>query len=977
MQPQLRVNNDCVIMLMNILAEPDWINIPCDQKLFAFVICQNMLHKRKMNDKGNVLSLSQKEIHTCPYAQLFITNRCISFKKHSSLSQLKNYNRYGNYLENILVKKAMAKTLKEYFTIIQHFYIQPIQFTIAIPSNNTYLLFEPLHTAYYLKLSWRITISNYLISKYQGYMLFAEKPSIMEIPSNVYKCKDGTYIDEKLICDGQRDCVDETDEKQCHCNHGKNLFDPSCKYFCNEIFQHCICSDFYFSCLSSVTCIPYSKVCDGHKDCILGEDEICEINLAKEEKVLNPARGSVLYSQTFTCLESNTTISIALVDDLIPDCPNTFEDEMQYYSLMTNPFHSYIPCNNTRELPCIPGHSHCFQLDHLCIFDIQPDTGTLRHCRNGAHLYNCTSFQCPEYFKCSMTYCIPFDLICNGKWDCPQGHDEVNCNLFSCPNLFKCKNQTKCLHFSKVCDSNKDCILGDDESWCTQDSVLVCPKKCKCFAQSIICNNVSENSHHQRSIWISIKYFQCIGCNLAGSTRLLFSLQFIIILNVREYLFESICINKYSNIPILSSLNLLDISSNTLTRTESLCLVSLNSLTIYYLQHNSISYLEEKSFYLLLNLKILDLSHNKITKLQNTIFNDLISIKVINLTFNQIMYVSSDTFKEVSPNTVYSYNVRVCCLSNSWIKCKVIEDAFSNCDNLLSNRLMNYFCWLVGFLIVSLNTVSLLINRISANLQNNTLLTIYLSLVDWCFGAYLLVIASADLYYKDYYVGYELAWKNNLVCKASAFLALSSMMTSPIILVIIMIARYCVVQWPMTSQFRNKSFVKSVVQISFITSLCLCMLLIAGLFGIYGKPVPTGICLPLYISKDQSILILLTSLIIISVQMCSLLLISVLTILIIIKLINTEKNRPSQINTIKSKKVSVDLLLVIIKNIWCWLPSSIVFILPLVGYQVSSHLLVVITVCVIPINTGLDPLLFTVFNPEMRRSFVKVFNLST
>ena len=73
------------------------------------------------------------------------------------------------------------------------------------------------------------------------------------------------------------------------------------------------------------------------------------------------------------------------------------------------------------------------------------------------------------------------------------------------------------------------------------------------------------------------------------------------------------------------------------------------------------------------------------------------------------MYVSSDTFKEVSPNTVYSYNVRVCCLSNSWTKCKVIEDAFSNFDNLLSNKFMNFFCWLVGIFTLSVNIVSLLI----------------------------------------------------------------------------------------------------------------------------------------------------------------------------------------------------------------------------------------------------------------------------
>ena len=59
----------------------------------------------------------------------------------------------------------------------------------------------------------------------------------------------------------------------------------------------------------------------------------------------------------------------------------------------------------------------------------------------------------------------------------------------------------------------------------------------------------------------------------------------------------------------------------------------------------------------------------------------------------------------------------------------------------------------------------------------------------------------------------------------------------------------------------------------------------------------------------------------------------------------------------------------------CWIPSNIVFILPLVGYQVSSHLLGLITVCVIQINSALDPLLYTILTPEMRRNFVKVWRL--
>ena len=126
-----------------------------------------------------------------------------------------------------------------------------------------------------------------------------------------------------------------------------------------------------------------------------------------------------------------------------------------------------------------------------------------------------------------------------------------------------------------------------------------------------------------------------------------------------------------------------------------------------------------------------------------------------------------------------------------------------------------------------------------------------------------------------------------------------------------MAARYCVIQWPMTSQFKNKLFVKRVVQKSIIISLCPCILLIAGIFIISKKPIPIGICLPLYISKDQSLVILLTSLAVILVQMCSLLVIFVLTILLIIKLINIENNRPTQTKNVKFRKVSVWLLFLV------------------------------------------------------------------
>ena len=429
-----------------------------------------LIKNKKLHDFGNNPFINIKNIQPCEYSALSIENRCIVFEKHSIYSNLSELNYdIQIFLDMMVFNGEHMKTAIEYFTYIQTFYIWPIQFAISILLSNKFLVYKPLQTPYFGKLTWISKIRHDPISEYHGYIVYANKPGKMKIPTNVFQCKDGSYIAETSICDGIRDCTEGTDENQCYCNDVSDMHHVTCKYICDNISQICPCSAYYFTCASSFICIPYVKVCDGYKDCLQGEDELCRNQSGR--KFENAKHLSIA---VFTCLKSNVTIPAFLVDDLIPDCPKTFEDEMQYYNLMTNPFPNHNCCGTNQELPCIPGHSHCFPLSKLCVYELQTKTTTLKHCRNGAHLYNCTHFQCSEYFKCPLSYCIPFELICNGKWECPHGNDEINCHTFSCPNLFKCKNQTKCIHFSKLCNMNKDCMFGDDESWCTKKVYLSC-----------------------------------------------------------------------------------------------------------------------------------------------------------------------------------------------------------------------------------------------------------------------------------------------------------------------------------------------------------------------------------------------------------------------------------------------------------------------------------------------------------------------
>ena len=306
-------------------------------------------------------------------------------------------------------------------------------------------------------------------------------------------------------------------------------------------------------------------------------------------------------------------------------------------------------------------------------------------------------------------------------------------------------------------------------------------------------------------------------------------------------------------------------------------------------------------------------------------------------------------------------------MSGPWTKCKINQDGFSNCNDLISNISLKYICWLIGILAILLNIISFVLQ----SKKNNY---IYLAIIDCIFGVHLIIIASANCYYKGSYVGHEFSWKSSILCKLSSFFAFVSMMNSPLILCIIMIARYCVTKWPLTSAFRDQVNIKKFMKLSIIIVTFVCILLMLSVFALHRNHVPLGLCLVLYTSKEQSILYLLTSLSVISMQISCLIIIVTLATLLTVILFSSKNGIKLQTKSTMSRKVSINLFLVIMVMTSCWIPASVVLTFPIVGYHISNYLLSWIIIVVLPINSVLDPLLFSILTPEMRRKFTKFWN---
>ncbi len=192
--------------------------------------------------------------------------------------------------------------------------------------------------------------------------------------------------------------------------------------------------------------------------------------------------------KVFLCNNSKH-ISVELIDDLVEDCKYDGCDEQILSSMLQKKLHH--KCKYQHQIPCREGHSRCFSIVEICQYKIS-SVGYLVPCRTGEHLQNCTAFKCNKMFKCINSHCIPWQYVCDGKWDCPGGFDESEAQqcgkLRQCIQLFKCKHSQICIHLENICDRQMNCPLKDDEDFCELNSVF-CPEKCECVTFAVFCMN--------------------------------------------------------------------------------------------------------------------------------------------------------------------------------------------------------------------------------------------------------------------------------------------------------------------------------------------------------------------------------------------------------------------------------------------------------------------------------------------------------
>ena len=909
-------------MTLENLAEPEWIQINCKDRLLTSTMCivQERLTSR------NLKITNEDKTQFCPHNYLIVNTNCYIFQwlPKANTTDI-----------NLLSQDIQAKSVM--LNGIQHM-SHIIHATVAHfpPIFSIYKLHKP----YLRKFTYQVYLNVY---RYQTDYIFSAdaegfhlcetekiKLSKRDLGDNIFDCVNGPYISHFSLCDGIVDCLNNNwDENKLICmnSNDKGLKGNKRKELLISISDPCP-SLFFLD--RQGNCSRYIPL----------EDGISNKTIVKEN---NPF---------FKC-NSGYNVGENLVDDLVGDCGPEAEDEPSLISFLLH--NKRRQCRNQNELPCKVGHPKCFNISDACSYRLDQNGYNLP-CRNGGHLDNCRNFNCNIKFKCVMSYCIPYSYVCDGKWDCPDGSDETSDNIClsnsNCSNMYKCRNSNRmCIHLGNVCDDITDCTQGDDELLCQLQNVK-CPIMCRCLIYAIECKNENFVSNVFRYPYIYV--------SLSNIVNLPIRMFYRIFPNVRIGILASNNITILCGKHLPLSLVYLDKTYNNIKILKQFCLLEYKSLMILLLQNNQIETLQSKAFQGLDNLRVLTLSNNPFTVSPSNIFPIASSFKILKINVKYLRHIHKDTFYGVHISLICTNEYKICCLTNASSTCTATKLWHQSCFGILTNKSMIVIFFLNCFLILTLNISSIIFHIISRKTGKAFAINvIFINCNDLVYALYMAVIWIQSLSTKEVYALEDEFWRSSSVCFSLFTMVLWFSFSSQLHSLFLSISRYIVVAYPMASKFRNTNFV--VKNLFALFSIVLLISKIITLLVQWKSDIlPTSLCFPFFDPTRSSLILNIITWFLIICHLCS----SVGTLLIHFLLVRNLK-----ISQKKIKKTGTDdsntllflqLAILTLSNFLCWIPADTIYVVTMYLPKYPMEFIMWTSGVILPINSIIYPLIFSV-----------------
>ena len=284
----------------------------------------------------------------------------------------------------------------------------------------------------------------------------------------------------------------------------------------------------------------------------------------------------------------------------------------------------------------------------------------------------------------------------------------------------------------------------------------------------------------------------------------------------------------------LKSIEILDLNRNNLTRLAYESLSGLRSLKFLFLEFNQLHLLEYNIFQDAVNLSYLDLSGNKLRNVPN--INDLKQLSFINLRENELSNIGRATFLNLTNQTeIIVSQTEVCeCYVSPTTLCTALDvrSPYLTCDRLLADRALVVMMWLIGINALGGNIFVLCWRKIkhgknkigsrkSDTNQIQSFLLSNLAMSDLLMGIYMLLIASADIYFGDNFPMQAEAWRSGITCRLAGTISVLSSEASVFFVTLISIERFMNVKYPFSQHKLSKTSSGVIAALLWVISLAL------------------------------------------------------------------------------------------------------------------------------------------------------------
>ena len=330
-----------------------------------------------------------------------------------------------------------------------------------------------------------------------------------------------------------------------------------------------------------------------------------------------------------------------------------------------------------------------------------------------------------------------------------------------------------------------------------------------------------------------------------------------------------------------------------------------------------------------------------------------------------------------SVRRIFSDNYKVCCPATlptdfEGDQCLAPTDEISSCDALLRSDLYRVSLAVFACLATVGNALSFVLRVFVLKGKQHSGYSIFVShlgLSDFLMGVYLVIIGCADRVYLKTYLWEDTRWKNSVTCNVAGFLSLLSSEVSASIICLVTVDRFLVMQFPFSRlHFKRRSaHLGCLVLWTMDTVLAAVPLLPAtSSWHFYSQ---TGICIPLPVTRQDfpghdfafAVMIVFNFVLFLLIASGQ---------LAVFRAVRSQSMRDKGDSGSRSKDIAVAqrLFTVVVSDFLCWFPIGLLGVLASWGTPVSGEVNVGMAIFVLPLNSALNPFLYSLNTILVRRA---------